>query len=127
MGDSIHDRFERYAMHVEELSQQEKKRLDVDSTGADLGMSPIESRKMAELLNDEGWVVLEVLAGAYKIRLTKLGFDEVAKLRWPRYRRWLDKHPRVWGFLGFIAAGFAGIGFFLLGEYLKRNLWPPVP
>lgn len=93
----VQDRFERYAMRVEELSQQEKKWLDVDKVGADLGLTTHDSRLLADLLADEGWVTLIYtdIGGPPKLRMVKRGFDEVAKLRWPTWRRWLDKHPSV--------------------------------
>jgi hypothetical protein len=125
--ESLQDRYERYAMHAEELSQKEKTWLDVDKVGADLGISQLESRKVADLLIDAGWVTPHPseFPESPKIRMTKTGFDEVAKLCWPWHRRWIDKNRALFGWIVGILTGVAGavVGALLI-EYFKRLFWP---
>jgi hypothetical protein len=88
-------------MHIEELTVfagKEKKWLDVDAVGADLGFSSHDSRLLVDLLIDAGWVAehpTQVPGASPKIRMTKTGLDEVAKLRLPRPMRWLSKHAAI--------------------------------
>ncbi len=105
---SVQASFEKYAMRVEELSQGERKWLDVDAVGADLGISSHESRKLADLMEDDGWVTTQDVAGSLKLRLPKHGFDEIAKMHWPKYQRWMDKRPRLTNAIISIVAGVIG-------------------
>lgn len=98
--------FERYAMKTEEMSQAEQKWwVDVEEVGTQLGLDPHTSQFLAAKLD---------------------GLREIAKLRRPPWRRWLDKHP------GIVAAAVSvpisisvAVAISLLVEVLKRLLWPP--
>jgi hypothetical protein len=69
---SVQSRFEQFAMHIEAVSQQEKKWMDVDATGAALGLSPDESRKLADLLCDEGRATTMDIGGSVCIHSPRL-------------------------------------------------------
>ena len=118
---AVQDNFRRFAMRVEAMSQQGEKWVDVDAVGEHLGLSSFESRRLADLLSDEGWVTTLEVAGLVKLRLVKRGFDEVAKLRWPKWRRWLHTNTVIGGA---IAGGVVAVLVNLLVEFLKRRFWP---
>ena len=69
-------------MQAEQISQ-ERKWFDVEAVGEEIGMSPMDSSKLAQLLIDADWLAIHdrPLAGKFMVRMTKTGFDEVAKWR----------------------------------------------
>lgn len=93
----VQDRLENYALHIEALSQHEQKWIDVDRAGAELGLSAFESRKMADLLEDNRWITTIQVGRDQppKLRLTRLGFEEIPQLRWGWLRRWLYRSPAI--------------------------------
>lgn len=88
------EKFGRYAMQAEALTQENRWYLDVEDVGRSLGFSTHESREFAYLLENEGWVQL-TNSDPPKLRLTLKGIREVALLRGPRWRRWLEKNTAV--------------------------------
>lgn len=113
-------------MQAEQMSQ-EKKWLDVETVGAALGMSALDSSKLADILIDADWLTPHpgMPDGKLKVRMTKTGFDEVAKLRLPWHQKWIDKNPKLFAWIIGSATGtvMAIIGAILI-EYLKHHFWP---
>jgi DNA-binding transcriptional ArsR family regulator len=89
----VQQRLERLAMHLESLTQQRSKWIDVVQAGWDLGLSPPDAVHLAELLEDKGWVTLREEGGKRQARLNGHGLSEIPKLRRPRWQQWLDAHP----------------------------------
>ncbi len=111
----IQDHFGRFAMRLETMSQ-EQKWIDVDSIGEGLGLSSHDSRQLADMLSEEGWITfLQGPDGILKVKMTKHGFEGVAKLRLPAWRQWLDKHPSV-------KTAMIGAGFAILGSLITTLL-----
>jgi hypothetical protein len=100
-------RFERYAMQAEQMSQETPLLggVEIDAVGQALDFTPEESREIALFLQDIRWGTVSFV-GAPRLRLTPFGFREIAKLRRPGWRRWIDRHPLV---LTIIASVISGI------------------
>lgn len=90
--------------------------VNVDTLGEQLGLSPSDSRNVAQYLQAIGWAVVS----EPNLTLTPLGFEEVARVRRPAWVRWLDRHPAAvglfWMTLVSIASGvtYTVITYFLL-------------
>ena len=94
-------RFERFAMQAEKMSLDPSLQTGTDidlygieilSVGKALDLAPEESKQLAHYLQDIGWAKLSGVNGP-RLRLTPVGFREIAKLRRPAWRRWVDEHP----------------------------------
>jgi hypothetical protein len=83
---------ERFAMRAGQLAQRQQGfsagPVNIDEVGGTLGMTPADSRNIATYLQDLGWAIVH----GPNLTLTPDGFEEIAKLRLPPWRRWLDKH-----------------------------------
>ncbi len=91
------ERFERYAMEVEKISQgglgqTGRWYVDVDEVGKALGFSSHESRLFAHLLETEDWAQIDYKFDPPKLRLTLKGYREIAKLHWSPWRRWVHRN-----------------------------------
>lgn len=87
------DQFERYAMQLETMTKNGRLFVNAGEIGKALGLHPDESLIVAHYLEDAGWV--KVLEGnpadgspALSLRLNLEGRRAVARLHWPRWRRW---------------------------------------
>jgi hypothetical protein len=89
------ERFEAFAKQAGQMTQAGETWIDVDSVGAALGLTSHESNVLANHLKAEGWVDLQSTQYDVKLRVTLKGFREIAKLRMPRWRRWLARHPAI--------------------------------
>jgi hypothetical protein len=116
----VKTRLKGYALHVERLSQDERKWIDAEIAGQGIGLTPYDSRKLAELLVDEGWGRTLEVGGHLKLSLTNRGFNDIAKLRWSKSWQWLDRHPSVGGAVAGALTGGLVNGLFKLFEIV---LW----
>jgi hypothetical protein len=98
------ERFERFAMQAETMEQKQGPSITgikVDDAGTALGYSRDESREIARQLHDEEWAIVDFGGGEPTLKLTRKGYQEIAKLHWPAWKKWLDRHPKtVAAFLG---------------------------
>jgi len=117
------ERFEAFARQAETMIQAGRKWVDADEVGAALGMTPHESRLLVEHLESAGWATLLEgnEASVVKFKLTLQGFREIAKLRWPKWKRWIDKHEKLLTFVAGIVCTIAGA---LAIKFLDRTFWP---
>jgi hypothetical protein len=96
----------------------------VDDVGKALGLSSEDSRALANYMRDNGWAFLDFTPtiGQPTLRLTPRGFDEIAKLRWPRWRQWLDRHGSL--FVTLVVGSLSGLLGALAYDIIKGLLWP---
>jgi hypothetical protein len=83
---------EQFAMKADEMASGIPTfagSVDVDAVGASLGLSPVDSRGIALYLQELRWAVFSYTGVKATLTLTPLGFDEIAKLRLPRWRRFV--------------------------------------
>jgi hypothetical protein len=91
-------RLERYAMHAEKMSQDSPPLsggIDPVTVGGALGFSREDSLELAAHLHESGWARLKIKPEGPRLTMTINGFKEVAKLRRPRWWRWLNDNPAV--------------------------------
>jgi hypothetical protein len=111
--------FERYALQAEQTSSQQhvvQGGIDLYAVGDALGMSRQDSQDAANYMKGMGWAEVEYGKEPPRLTLTIKGFKEIAKLRLPRWRRWLDSHP---GFAGAIGGAVVSGVFGLLSKLLE--------
>ena len=88
-------RFERYAMQAELMSQEaEQGGIDIDAVGKAIGMTQEESREYACYLRDQGWARV-MFVDPPRLWITSAGHAEIPKLRLPRWRRSFNKNLAV--------------------------------
>lgn len=88
--------FEKFAMQAEQLSQKIPALVGTVSVNdiADAAGIPREDGEgFAQYLHDMGWAVVYPSTVNTTLVLTPKGFSEIAKLRRPRWQRWIDQHP----------------------------------
>jgi biotin operon repressor len=114
-------RLERYAMKLEEMSQASNDAvtsgIDLFAVGDALGLTRNDARELAQHLRDSGWAVTDFATAPTRLRLTIEGYRQIAKMRQPRWQRWLDKHPKT-------QAAIMTIAILLVGEIVKHFFWP---
>src|SRR5436305_2042468 len=104
------DRFERYAVQTELESQKTDAfanpagGVNINAVGAALGYGPEESQQLAWFMNQEGWVNI-TSSDPPTMTLTARGYREIAKLRWPKWRRWIDQHPLIMSVIWMLLTG----------------------
>src|SRR5262245_42530939 len=90
------ERYERYAMLAEEMSQKAAPGpdgIEIDAVGESLGFTREESREIALLMQRSGWATAAFMEDKPRLWLTRQGYEEIAKLRRPAWRQWIDRHP----------------------------------
>ncbi|MGH7171141.1 MAG: hypothetical protein ACRELF_13235 [Gemmataceae bacterium] len=110
---------ERYAMKA--LEEDQKKNVieggvQIFKIGEMIGMSREDSQDCVEWMRENGWVSSKYNLVPPMLTITKHGREEIAKLKRPRWYRWIDKHPGM--FSGLIAAIVSGL-FNLLAKLLE--------
>lgn len=89
-------RFEVFVMQAEQATQQ----VDVEKTGGWVDIEPIgeacsltqqDSFHLATYLESLGWAVVK-FTNPPKLLLTPKGHEEIAKLKWPKWKRWLKEN-----------------------------------
>jgi hypothetical protein len=99
---------ERYAMQAAKMSQEANSfagSVNINDLGNALGLAQKDSFALADYLKSLNWVTISSDSGPM-LTITPKGFEEIAKLHWPLWKKWLDRHPKiVAAFLG----GMAGL------------------
>jgi len=89
--------------------------------GDKLGFSNNDAREFANYLKDNAWATLNNIDCGNGpepfVRLTLLGFREIAKLKRPRIIRWVERHTAITSIVVALATS-------LIIEFLKRWFWP---
>jgi hypothetical protein len=87
-------RFEAFAMLTEHYAKLNDPAtgLNVDGIGEKLGLSTKDGREVAGFLADSGWAKLEEVGDHLTIKLTLLGYRQIAKRRRSRVIRWAEKY-----------------------------------
>ncbi len=108
---------EKFAMQAEQLSREAKTfgaSISVSEIAEKAGIPGEDAWGIARYLMDLGWANVE-FRGNTPLTLTPLGYQEIAKLRRPKWRRWIDAHPVALGFLLSVVAGvISGLVVFML-------------
>jgi hypothetical protein len=113
---------EQFAMQAEHLSQQATTfgaSVGVDAIADAMGIPRQDGYALARYLHDLEWAVVS-FSGDARLTLTPKGYEEIAKLRRPRWRRWIDENPVtmnvIWMTLTAIVAGivYTTITYYLL-------------
>jgi hypothetical protein len=114
---------EQFAMHAERLSQQEPvfgASVSVNAICDAAGIPREDGRKVAEYLAELGWAKV-VFTGEIPLTLTPQGYEEIAKLRRPKWRQWMDQHPITMNvFWMTTTAIVAGIIYTVITYYLLK-------
>jgi hypothetical protein len=112
----------RFAMHAEELSQREKVfggSISVKSIAEAMGIPPEDAYGLARYLHQIGWAEVS-FSGDTPLTLTPRGYEEIARLRRPPWRQWIDLHPVAVNVFWMTATGIvAGIVAGLFVSYLR--------
>jgi hypothetical protein len=115
--------FERYAMQAEQMCQDSESALrgvSVDTVSEAVGLSRDDGREVANYLRELGWAKVSYAGDKPILVLTFAGYREIAMLRRPAWRRWIDRHPQtmnvIWMTLTGVVAGVvsAVIVYYLL-------------
>jgi hypothetical protein len=118
-------RFERFAMKLEEMSQgatPAKDGLAIDEVSNALGLSLEDGRELAQWLHDTGWAIQTSSGPKPRLRLTFKGYREIALLRRPPLRRWVDQHPITMNVFWMPATSIvAGIIYTVMTFYLLKG------
>ena len=118
---------ERYALKAQELGQRNKVfggSIEIDAVSDALGLPQEDGRAVAAYLHQLKWAEASFARSPPILTLTPLGYAEIAKLRLPAWRRWLDRHPTA---LAIIVSTMTTLTVTLASEFLKRVFWPPDP
>jgi hypothetical protein len=118
-------RLERYAMQLEKMSQSGNDvvahGIDLFMVGEALGLTKDDSRELAQQLRDSGWVMTDFDVAPARLRLTIEGYQQISKMRRPRWQRWLDKHQKTQAAIVTIVTA---VVILLVGEFAKHVFWP---
>jgi hypothetical protein len=119
----------RFALRAEQMSQALKTfggSVNVNDIANALGMTQEDGFLIATYLDDLGWARM-THANPLTITLTPLGYDEIAKLRRPQWRQWIDQHPLTMnGILMTGTAIISGMVYSLITYWIITN-WMPKP
>lgn len=114
---------ERFAMRAEQMSQGAKTfggSISVNAISDALGLSREDGYGIARYLHLIGWAHVE-FSGDAPLTLTPKGYEEIAKLRRPNWRRWIDRHPFIMNLFWMTATSIiAGVVYTVITYYLLR-------
>jgi hypothetical protein len=83
---------ERFAMQAAQISQRLSSvggYIEINPVGEQLGLSHQDALQLALFLESRDWAKVTMQPMNPQLILTPLGFKEIAKLRWPKWKRWL--------------------------------------
>jgi hypothetical protein len=88
----------RYAMKARELGEKDQDfagSVKVDAISASLSLPLNTGRGVASYLHRIGWAVTSFANEPPTLTLTPKGYEEIEKLLWPTWLRWLDKNLSI--------------------------------
>lgn len=113
---------ERFALKAAEMTQQTKSfggGIYLDGISSLLGIKREDARALADYLIDLGWMKNCSVEG--DVIVTPQGHEEIAKLRRPAWRRWVDTHPMTMTVFWMIATSIvAGIIYTVITYHLLK-------
>jgi hypothetical protein len=118
------DVLERFAMQAERLSRETPgfgASVNINDIADAAGIPRPDAAGIARYLQDLGWANVAYAGDAAPLTLTPLGYQEIRKLRRPKWRRWIDQHPLTMNvFWMTVTAIVAGVVYTLIGHYLLK-------
>lgn len=110
---------ERYAMQAEQMTKEVGEPLrgiQIDDVSKALSLSINDGREIASFMQDLGWARCNYGPASPRLTLTPLGYREIAKLKRPRWRRWIDKHTILVSVVASVVAN-------LIVQAIVRAIW----
>lgn len=94
---------EHFMLKAAEMAQASKSfvaRISLDELAKLLSITYDDARLMADYLVDLGWM----RNVSTSVVITPLGYEQIEKLRWPRWRLWLERHTALVTAIAAVAA-----------------------